>query len=113
MRHADAGTYLPQYEARSRLYLSSDMRNRFPSGNLNILMGLTHEYRTQALFPTADGVLRSSQYRTWGADVEIRLLTATITFLYRNFLAEEYEQVPGFRHPSITSYYGVRWNFIN
>jgi hypothetical protein len=113
VRHRDAGTYLPQYETRSRLYLSSDMRNKFPSGNLNVLIGLTHEYRSQALFPTSDGVVPSSQYRTWGADVEIRLLTATVTFLYRNFLGEEYEQVPGFRMPSITTYYGIRWNFIN
>jgi hypothetical protein len=112
-RYSEEGTYLPQFETRSRLYLDSDMRNRFPSGNLNVLIGLTHEYRTQALFPTSDGVLSSSQYRTWGADLEIRLLTATITFLYRNFLAEEYAQVPGFRLPGITSYYGIRWNFIN
>lgn len=113
VRYADAGPYRPQIETRSRLYVDSDMRAKFPSGNLNILVAVTHEYRTEALFPTASEVLQSSQYRTWGAELEIRLLTATITFLYRNFLGEQFQQVPGFTMPSITSYYGIRWSFVN
>jgi hypothetical protein len=113
IRFASAGIYRPQYETRSRLYLDSDMRARFPSGNLNILFALTHEYRSEAIFPTASEVLESSQYRIWGAELEIRLLTATISFQYRNFLAQEYQQVPGFTMPSVTSIYGIRWTFIN
>ena len=113
MRYEDAGVYRPQYETRARLYLDSDMRARFPSGNLNILISVTHDYRSEALFPTAAGALESSQYRTWSANVEIRLLTATIAFQYRNFLGAEYQQVPGFTMPSITSIYGIRWSFIN
>lgn len=112
-RYESAGLYRPQYETRSRLYLDSDMRARFPSGNLNILLSVTHDYRSEALFPTATEVLESSQYRTWGAELEIRLLTATISFQYRNFLGAEYQQVPGFTMPSVTSIYGVRWTFIN
>ena len=108
-----AGIYRPQYETRTRLFVDSDMRSRFPSGNLNILLAVTHDYRTQAIFPTSTDFLQSSQYRVWSAELEIRLLTATISFQYRNFLAEEYQQVPGFRMPSITSVYGVRWSFIN
>ena len=49
----------------------------------------------------------------WTAELELRLLTATITFQYRNFLGAEYQQVPGFDMPNITSFYGIRWNFIN
>jgi hypothetical protein len=112
-KYKSAGIYRPQYETRSRLYVDSDMRSRFPSGNLNILFAITHDYRTQALFPTADAFLESSQYRVWSAELEIRLLTATISFQYRNFFGEEYQQVPGFKMPSITSVYGVRWSFIN
>lgn len=112
-KYTSAGVYRPQYETRSRLYVDSDMRSRFPSGNLNILLAITHDYRTQALFPTADAYLESSQYRVWSAELEIRLLTATISFQYRNFLGAEYQQVPGFTMPSITSVYGVRWSFIN
>ena len=113
VRYDADGAYRPQYETRTRLYLDTDMRNRFPSGNLAIRLGVTHEYRTAAVFPTSSGQLTASQYRTWGADLEIRLLTATITFLYRNFLGADYEQVPGFAAPGITSYYGIRWNFVN
>lgn len=112
-RYQNPGIYKPQYETRSRLYFDSDMRGKYPSGNLNVLMAVTHEYRTAALFPTADAVLESSQYRSWSAELEIRLLSATVTFLYRNFLGAEYQQVPGFTLPSITSYYGVRWTFSN
>ena len=113
IRYESAGIYRPQYETRARLFLDTDMRAKFPTGNLNILLAVTHDYRTQALFPTADDFVESTQYRTWSADAEIRLLTATIFFQYRNFLAAEYQQVPGFTMPSITSIYGIRWNFIN
>ena len=112
-RYKSAGVYRPQYDVRSRVYVDSDMRGRFPSGNLNILLAVTHDYRSQALFPTSTGFLESSQYRVWSAELEIRLLTATISFQYRNFLGAEYQQVPGFTMPSITSVYGVRWSFIN
>ena len=98
-------------ETRSRLYLESDMRNKFPSGNLNLLLAVTHDYRSPALFPTADGLLESSNNRIWSAELEV--LTATISFQYRNFLGAEYQQVPGFTMPSITSIYGIRWTFIN
>jgi hypothetical protein len=113
VRYESAGIYRPQYETRARLYLDTDMRAKFPSGNLNILLAITHDYRSQALFPIASGFLESSQYRVWTAELELRLLTATITFQYRNFLGAEYQQVPGFTMPSITSFYGIRWNFIN
>ena len=113
IRYESVGIYRPQYETRTRLYLDTDMRAKFPSGNLNILLAITHDYRSQALFPTADGFVESSQYRVWTAELELRLLTATITFQYRNFLGAEYQQVPGFNMPNITSFYGIRWNFIN
>jgi hypothetical protein len=113
MRYDSAGVYRPRYETRSRLYLDTDMRARFPSGNLNIILAVTHDYRSEALFPTATGFVESSQYRTWSAELEIRLLTATISFQYRNFLGAEYQQVPGFTMPSITSVYGIRWSFVN
>jgi hypothetical protein len=91
------------------------MRARFPSGNLNILLALTHEYRTQALFPTSlqPAGLSSTQHRVWGLLVEVRLLTATLTYQYRNFMDELYQQVPGFNNPRPLNYYGVRWNFFN
>lgn len=112
-RFEDAGIYRPQYETRARLFLDTDMRAKFPSGNLNILLAITHDYRSEALFPVADGLLESTQYRMWSAELQVRLLTATITFQYRNFLGAEFQQVPGFTMPSVTSIYGIRWTFIN
>lgn len=114
VRYDNAGAYRPQYEIRSQLYIDSDMRQRFPSGNLHILLAVTHEYRTQALFPTSGPEpMESSQYRSWGLLLEIRLLTATLTYQFRNFMDAQYEQVPGFLMPRPINYYGVRWNFFN
>jgi hypothetical protein len=113
MRYENAGVYRPQWETRSRLYVDSDMRAKFPSGNLSIMLALTHEYRTQALFPTATGLLKSSQYRLWGAELALRLLTATVTLQYRNLFLIEYDQVPGFAMPTGTWVYGVSWSFFN
>jgi len=112
-RYDAAGIYRPQYETRSRLYVDSDMRGKFPTGNLSIMASIIHEYRTEALFPVANDLLQSSQYRIWTAELEIRLLSATVSFLYRNFLGQAYQQVPGFTMPSVTSIYGIRWSFIN
>ena len=89
------------------------MRGKFPTGNLSIMASIIHEYRTEALFPVANDLLQSSQYRIWTAELEIRLLSATVSFLYRNFLGQAYQQVPGFTMPSVTSIYGIRWSFIN
>jgi hypothetical protein len=94
-RYPDAGPYRPQYHAISRIYVDSDMRARFPSGNLHILLAVTHEYRSQALFPTSSGAtLESTHYRAWGLLLEIRLLTETLSYQFRNFLNEQYQQVP-------------------
>lgn len=114
VKYGEAGPFRPQYQTRARLYFDSDMRGRFPSGNLHILAAVTHEYRTQVPFPTSGALpLESSQYRTWGFQLEIRLLTATLSYQFRNFMNEEYEQVPGFAMPRPLNYYGVRWHFFN
>jgi hypothetical protein len=114
IRHGDAGIYRPQYQSHSRLYFDSGLLRRFPSGNLNILAAITHEYRSYAFFPTSETeLLRSSQYRTWGLLLEIRLLNATLTYQFRNFLLSDYTQVPGFRMPRPVNFYGIRWNFYD
>jgi hypothetical protein len=108
------GEYRPQYATRSRLYINTSWPSRFPSGNLNILAAVTHEYRTEAQFPAdEDATLLSSQFRTWGMLLEIRLLQATLSYQFRNVLNEEYAQVPGFTAVRAVQFYGVRWNFFN
>lgn len=114
IRYASEGVYLPQYQARSALYFDSGLLQRFPSGHLHIHAEVSHEYRTQAFFPLAAGdTLESSQYRSWNAMLEIRLLTATLTYQYRDFFDEVYQQVPGYRMPGPVNFYGIRWYFYN
>jgi len=108
-----AGAYRPQYQTRSRLYLNTSWLGRFPTGNFNILAAVTHEYRTQAYFLTGDGRVAASQYRTINAQLEIRLLQATLSYQFRNLLNEQYQQVPGYFMHRPVQYYGVRWYFFN
>ncbi len=106
--------YRPKYQSRSRLYIDTDWSSRFPSGNLNILFAVTHEYRTQAAFPlSGTQVAESGQFRLWGLMLEIRLMQATLSYQFRNVLNEQYLQVPGFLNARPTQFYGVRWNFFN
>lgn len=107
------GAYRPQYQTRSQLYVNSSWSSRFPSGNFNFLAAVTHEYRSQAYFPTRNGLMEASQYRTINAQLEIRLLQATLSYQFRNLLNEQYQQVPGFYMHRPVQYYGVRWYFFN
>lgn len=113
MQWDSAGAYRPRYQTRAQLYVDTSWRSRFPSGNLNILASVTHEYRTTAFFPLADERLASSQYRVWSAQLEIRLLQATLHYQFRNFMNAEYQQVPGFFMHRPVQFYGVRWYFFN
>ena len=45
--------------------------------------------------------------------LEIRLLDATISYQFRNLLAQRFQTVPGYEMPRQTQYYGVRWTFWN
>ncbi len=78
-----------------------------------MLFAVTHEYRSQAYFPVGDELLQSYQYRTINAQLEIRLLQATLTYQFRNLLNEQYQEVPGFFMHRPVQYYGVRWYFFN
>jgi hypothetical protein len=57
--------------------------------------------------------LLSSEFRSYGLLLEIRLLQATLSYQYRNMVNAAYQQVPGFRNIGAVQYYGVRWNFFN
>ena len=121
--HADAyvmrwddetGLYRPQYQERSQLYVSTALLNRFPDNNFHFFLGLTHEYRSATYFPLQNGsVVRMLGYRSIGAQVEIRIERAVISYQFSNALGEQYMQVPGFLMPRQTSIYGIRWEFWN
>jgi hypothetical protein len=106
--------YRPQYQSRARLFVSTEWRSRFPSGNFSLLAAGTHEYRSAAIFPLADGTaFATPQSRVVSSLLEIRIVNAVLTWQFRNILGERYQTVPGFEMPRPTSVYGVRWEFWN
>jgi len=65
-------------------------------------------------YPTSPGVIRlSSGYRTLSTLLEIRVLNATVSWQFRNFLGERYSLVPSYIMPRQTNFYGVRWDFVD
>ena len=108
------GFYRPRYQTRSELFLHTNLLDRFPSGNFGLTASIVHEYRSTVNFPTADGTIRAAGgYRTISTLLEIRLLQATVSWQFRNFLGERYAQVPSFLAPRQTNFYGVRWYFVD
>ncbi len=108
------GLYRPRYQTRSELYVSTNMIERFPSGNFGLVASVVHEYRSDVNFPTGKDLLeRVGGYRTYSTLLEIRIADAVVSWQFRNFLGERYTQVPGFSAPRQTNFYGVRWQFWN
>ncbi|MDE3128708.1 MAG: Plug domain-containing protein [Gemmatimonadota bacterium] len=120
--HADAfalrwndstGFYRPRYQTHAQLYISTSLLDRFPDNSFHFFLGLTHEYRSATFFPVGATVQRLSGYRTVGAQLEIRIERAVLSYRFQNALGEKYNEVPGFLMPRQTSIYGVRWYFWN
>jgi hypothetical protein len=119
------GYYRPRYQTRSELFVRTNWLDRFPSGNLGILASVSHEYRSNVRFPigvttqtsagTTTTIVPSTAlgYRTVSTLLEIRILSATVSWQFRNFLGERYSQVPFFLMPRQTNFYGVRWSFVD
>lgn len=107
------GFYRPQYETRSEVYLQTNWLSRFPSGNLGILVSVAHQYRSNLLYPTADGAVSVGGFRTIAAMLQIRILSADVFYQFRNAMGEQYYEVPGLQEPRQTQLYGVRWDFWN
>jgi hypothetical protein len=108
------GLYRPRYQTRSELYIQTNLLDKFPRGNFGLLASLAHEYRSNARFADADSVTRTALgYRSVTFKLEIRIQTAVVSYQFRNLLQESYAQVPGFRLPRQTQFYGVRWDFWN
>lgn len=107
--------YRPRYQTRSELYVKTNLLNRFPTGDFGLLFSVVHEYRSGVFFPIngAPDTLSSIGYRTISTLLEIRILSATLTWQFRNLLGQRYFQVPTFIMPRQTNFYGVRWYFFN
>jgi hypothetical protein len=108
------GYYRPRYETRSELSARTNLLDKFPTGDFGLLGAVVHEYRSGVRYPMPNGtVLSVPGYRTISTLVEVRILSATITWQFRNVLGEKYSQVPSFVMPRQTNFYGVRWYFFD
>lgn len=110
----DTGSfYRPKYQARSELYLSTSLLDRFPSGNFHLLVSAAHEYRSSSLWPDTAGTVRLQGYRMLSTLIQVRIVSAEVFWSFRNVFGERYAQIPGYRLPRLTNIYGVRWEFWN
>lgn len=108
------GYYRPRYQTRSELSARTNLLGKFPTGHLGLLGSVVHEYRSGVRYPLANGgVISVPGYRTISTLIEIRVLSATISWQFRNLLGQQYSQVPSFVMPRQTNFYGVRWEFFN
>jgi hypothetical protein len=106
------GLYRPRYQTRSELFIRSNFLERFPTNDFGLMASVIHEYRSGIRFPVgASDVATAPGYRTISTLLEIRILSATVTWQFRNVLGERYVQVPNFVMPRQTNFYGVRWYF--
>ncbi|HEY9226155.1 MAG TPA: hypothetical protein VIP11_05880, partial [Gemmatimonadaceae bacterium] len=105
--------YQPRYQTRSELSVRTNLLDRFPSNNFGIVFAAVHEYRSGVRFPLDNAIVSAPGYRTLSTLLEIRILTATLSWQFRNILGERYPQVPSFLAPRQTNFYGVRWEFFN
>lgn len=114
------GFYRPRYQTRSELFVRTNLRDKFPTNDFGLMFSVVHEYRSGVHFPVRDTtvargftIVSSGGYRTISTLLEIRVLSATVSWQFRNLLGERYSQVPSFIMPRQTNFYGVRWQFFN
>jgi hypothetical protein len=109
--------YRPKYQARSELYIATNWLSRFPSGNFGILASVVHEYRSTTRFPRLVSGVETMDarpgFRSITGLLEIRIVSAVLSYQFRNLRGELYETVPGYLMPRQTQFYGVRWEFWN
>jgi hypothetical protein len=107
------GAYRPQYQTRAELYVRTNLSNRFPTNDFGLTAAIIHEYRSNVHFPSLESTQPSvaTGFRTISLLLEIRIVSATISWQFRNMLGERYSQIGGFVMPRQMNFYGVRWSF--
>jgi hypothetical protein len=113
-----SGFYRPRYQTRSEIYLATSWLSRFPSGNFWVLASLSHEYRSQTLFPFSPSpgtvtVTSVPDSRIYNFHLELRIVSAVLSYQFRNIRGDPYQLVPGYLMPRLNQIYGVRWEFWN
>ena len=83
-----------------------------------VLASLAHEYRSKTLYPlsqAAGGFVETSvpDSRVYNFHLEIRIVSAVLSYQFRNIQGVPYQLVPGYLMPRLNQFYGVRWEFWN
>ena len=121
---SSSGLYRPRYQGRGELRYASNFLGRFPTGEFGLMVAFSDEYRSSIPFPLAPApataplgpvtITRVGASNTIGAQLEIRLQRAVVSYQVRNLGSSFYQEVPGLYLPrGAISYYGVRWEFSN
>ena len=109
--------YQPRYQTRSEVYVSTNWLSRFPTGNFGIVASATHEYRSSTRFPatltSGEAIIAVPDSRTYNFLLEVRIVSAVLSYQFRNVRGDLYQLVPGYLMPRQTQFYGVRWEFWN
>ena len=112
-----SGFYRPRYQTHSELFISTNWLSRFPSGNFGLLVGGVHEYRSTTRFPVMianqPAIASVPDSRTYNFRLEVRIVSAVLSYQFRNIRGDIYQLVPGYTMPRQTQFYGVRWEFWN
>ena len=110
----DSSRFLrPQYQARSEVFVRTNLPERFPRGNFGFLLSVRHEYRSKVLFPVGTAVLPAAGEHAVSSLLEIRIATAVVSWQVRNVVGSRNYLAPDYLRPRTTNFYGVRWEFWN
>ena len=108
------GSYRPQMQVRSDVYVRTRWLKKFPSGHFGALLSVRHDYRDGVSFQTSSGPRVAFSSHEVSSLVEIRLVDAVLFWRQRYTIGQRAtELVPGYSLPRQTTLYGVRWDFWN
>jgi hypothetical protein len=108
------GSYRPQMQVRSEVYVRTRWLKRFPSGQFGALISVRHDYRDGISFPRSTGPLIALSSHELNSLLEIRIVDAVLFWRQRYTIGQRANEiVPGYTLPRQTTLYGVRWDFWN
>ena len=108
------GSYRPQLQVRSEVYVRTRWLKKFPSGQFGALISVRHDYRDGISFQRSTGPLIARRSHELNSLLEIRLVDAVLFWRQRYTIGQRANEfVPGYTVPRQTTLYGVRWDFWN
>jgi hypothetical protein len=108
------GWYRPESETSATIYVDTWWLNKFPQRTFHVYAGLTWSNRGDVRFPSGDaGEVVARGHSTISSLLEIRILSAVISWQARNIRGLEQSEVPGLQLPRRLNVYGVRWVLWN